>query len=69
MSDVERNIEALLSEDRVFEPSAAFRERALVAERSLYDTANADHQAFWAEQAKQLTWIRPWDSLMDWKPP
>jgi acetyl-CoA synthetase len=69
VSDVERNIEALLSEDRVFEPSAAFRARALVNDRSIYDTANADHQAFWAEQAKQLTWIRAWDSVMAWTPP
>ena len=69
MSDVEPNIEALLSEDRVFEPSATFRERAVVADKSIYDSANADHQAFWAEQAAQLAWIRPWDRLMDWNPP
>src|SRR6185503_12186935 len=69
VSDVEPNIEALLSEDRVFEPSATFRERAVVADKSIYDSANADHQAFWAEQAAQLAWIRPWDRLMDWNPP
>jgi acetyl-CoA synthetase len=69
VSDVDRTIEALLSEERVFEPSSEFRDRAVVRDRSIYDTANADHQAFWAEQAKRLDWIAPWDSLMDWNAP
>ena len=42
MSDTERNIEALLSEKRVFEPPAAFVERALISDRSIYDRAAAD---------------------------
>jgi acetyl-CoA synthetase len=69
VSEVERNIEALLSEDRVFEPPPAFREAAVAADPSIYDTANADHQAFWAQQAGRLDWIRPWDSVMEWTPP
>jgi acetyl-CoA synthetase len=69
VTDVDRTIESLLSEERVFEPPAAFGERALARDRSIYDTANADPQAFWAEQARQLDWIQPWDSLMDWTPP
>jgi acetyl-CoA synthetase len=67
--DEARNIEALLSEDRVFEPPPGFRERAVVGDEAIYDRANADHQAFWVEQAERLTWSRPWDSVMEWNPP
>ncbi|MGZ5327255.1 MAG: acetate--CoA ligase [Actinomycetota bacterium] len=68
MSD-ERHIEGLLSEDRVFEPPAAFVERALVSDRSIYDRAEADFEGFWAEQADRLTWFKRWDSVMEWDPP
>src|SRR6476646_9840032 len=68
-SDEGRNIEALLSEDRVFEPPPGFRERAVVGDQAIYDRANADHEAFWVEQAERLTWSRPWDSVMEWNPP
>ena len=41
MSDTEQNIEALLSEKRVFEASPSFVERALISDRSIYDRAAA----------------------------
>ena len=69
MTDELRDIEALLSEHRVFEPSAAFRERAIVDDPAIYERANADQEAFWAEQAERLTWFSKWDSVMDWSPP
>ncbi len=69
MSDAPQNIAALLSEDRVFEPSEEFRANAIVRDRSPYDRAQEDHEAFWAEQAERLSWYRPWDRVMDWTPP
>jgi acetyl-CoA synthetase len=69
MSDVQQNIAALLSEDRVFEPSEAFRASAVVKDRSPYEQAEADHEAFWAEQADALTWSKRWDTVMEWTPP
>ncbi len=69
MSDIEQNIEALLSEERVFPPPADFVERAIVDDAEIYDRANADHEAFWAEQAERLTWFSHWDSVMEWEPP
>ncbi|HEY7667873.1 MAG TPA: acetate--CoA ligase [Actinomycetota bacterium] len=69
MSDEERNIEALLSERRVFEPPADFVERALVRDPGIYERAAADPQAFWAQEAERLRWFRPWDSVMEWDPP
>jgi acetyl-CoA synthetase len=69
MTDVEKTIEALLSEQRLFEPPGAFASRALVADPGIYEHAEADPVAFWAEQAERLTWFRRWDSVMEWTPP
>jgi acetyl-CoA synthetase len=69
MADVEQNIAALLSEDRVFEPPEAFAARAIVRDAQIYERAEADPEAFWAEQAERLSWFRRWDTVMDWQPP
>jgi acetyl-CoA synthetase len=69
VSDAERNIEALLSEERVFEPPEEFRERAIVRDGSVYQRAEADHERFWAEQAERLSWFSRWDSVIEWTPP
>jgi acetyl-CoA synthetase len=64
-----QDIEALLSELRVFVPPDGFRDGAIADDPAIYDEANADHEAFWAQQAEHLTWDRPWDTVMDWNPP
>jgi acetyl-CoA synthetase len=69
MPEPDRNIAALLSEDRVFEPPEAFRARAIVQDPAIYERADADPEAFWAEQAERLTWFKRWDRVMDWSPP
>jgi acetyl-CoA synthetase len=69
MTQVDRNIEALLSEERVFEPPEDFVSRAVVQDRSIYERAAADPEWFWAEQADRLAWSRRWDQVMDWSPP
>ena len=69
MADVQRNIASLLSEDRVFEPSEEFRSAAVVQDRSVYEHADADPEAFWAKEAERLDWFERWDTVMNWKPP
>jgi acetyl-CoA synthetase len=69
MSEVEQTIDALLSEKRVFQPPSEFTARALVNDREIYDRAEADQEAFWAEQAERLTWFKRWDTVMEWTPP
>jgi acetyl-CoA synthetase len=64
-----QHIEALLSERRVFEPPPGFREGAIVGDPSIYERADADPEAFWAEQAERLTWFRRWDTVMERQPP
>jgi acetyl-CoA synthetase len=69
VSAEEQNIEALLSENRVFEPPPAFTQKAVVGDRSVYELAEKDHLAFWESQAENLSWFRRWDTVMDWNPP
>ncbi len=64
-----QNIEALLSELRVFEAPEGFRADAVADDPAIYDTANRDFEAFWAAQAEELTWERRWDTVMSWNPP
>ncbi len=69
MSEDQQDISALLSEDRVFDPPEAFRARALIQDRSVYDRAGADPEGFWADQAERLQWFKRWDRVMEWTPP
>ncbi len=61
-------ISTFLSETRRFPPPAAFTAQAN-ARAELYQVARADRLGFWAEQAKALDWIRPWDTVLEWKLP
>jgi acetyl-CoA synthetase len=55
----------LLHEERRFPPSPEFTARANVGEDA-YAEADADRPAFWARQARRLTWAREWDQVLDW---
>ena len=62
------SIENLGSESRTFPPSAEFAAQAN-AKDGIYDLAESDRLAFWESQAKELTWEKPWDSVLEWKAP
>ena len=62
-------INALLNEQRVFEPSADWRANAIANDPSVYERAAADPEAFWATFAAELEWSRPWTQVLDWQPP
>jgi len=40
-----------------------------VNDTAIYDRAAADPEAFWAELAGELEWMRPWEKVLDWQPP
>ena len=61
-------ISVLLSEERRFPPPAEFAARAN-ATPAIYEAAARDRLAFWAEQARALDWIPPWQSVLEWTPP
>ena len=62
-------IETLLDEQRSFPPPAPFRQAAHVRDPEVYERARRDREGYWAEWAAQLEWIRPWDKVLEWKPP
>ncbi len=63
------SIEALLREERVFRPHAAFRRQANARASSIYARAARNPEAFWAARARDLTWLRPWKKVLVWNPP
>ncbi|HJP61291.1 MAG TPA: acetate--CoA ligase, partial [Gemmatimonadaceae bacterium] len=64
-----QDIDVLLEENRTFEPPPEFRRAANFSDRGIYEKAARDLEKFWAEQAKQLDWIKQWDKVLEWKPP
>jgi acetyl-CoA synthetase len=65
----EQAIEALLSEDRTFEPAAEFRAEANASDPSIHERAAADPEAFWASFAEELDWFEPWQKVLEWQAP
>ena len=33
------------------------------------ERAIADPEAFWREETARIDWIKPWKTVLDWKPP
>jgi acetyl-CoA synthetase len=62
-------IDNLLQEDRRFAPSPAMQKSANISDPRVYERAARDPEAFWVEFARELEWIRPWDSVLHWKAP
>ncbi|MDO9398770.1 MAG: AMP-binding protein, partial [Herbiconiux sp.] len=62
------NIDNLMHESRRFPPSEEFASDA-VADAGLYARAEADPDAFWAEQARSLHWHKPFTQTLDWTDP
>ena len=58
-------LDNLLAEDRTFPPPAEVAATANVGEEA-YARAEADPEAFWAEQARRLTWSEPFSQVLDW---
>ncbi|MEM9714700.1 MAG: AMP-binding protein, partial [Actinomycetota bacterium] len=57
-------------EDRLFPPPSEFAAAALTSDRSLYEEAEADREAFWARQARELvTWFDDFDTVLEWDLP
>ena len=62
------SIENLSHESRTFAPSTEFIAQSN-AGPALYQQAESDRLAFWAEQAKELDWSQTWESVLEWNPP
>ncbi|MEL0319599.1 MAG: acetate--CoA ligase [Aquiluna sp.] len=62
---VENEIANLLSESRRFPPSDEFASQA-IAGKELYEEAQSDRLGFWAKQAQNLHWHKPFTKTLDW---
>ncbi|NMR29672.1 acetate--CoA ligase [Crystallibacter degradans] len=59
-------LENLLQENRKFAPSEEFAANAVV-KPGIYEEADADHEAFWAKQARELlSWNEDFTQTLDW---
>ncbi|MDE0594710.1 MAG: acetate--CoA ligase [Akkermansiaceae bacterium] len=68
-----KNIESHLIEDRVFKPSKEFSKKARVSSmaqyRRMYKESIEKPSLFWAREAKELHWQKPWKKVLEWKAP
>lgn len=63
-------IEDYYTEERTFPPSPEFAAAALASDRSLYEEAAADYEAFWARQARELlSWQTDFQTTLEWNLP
>ncbi|MGB3732077.1 acetate--CoA ligase [Microbacterium sp.] len=62
-------IDHLLEESRKFPPSEEFAAHT-IDDPAMYAKADADRDAFWGEQARDLlTWSKPFTQVLDWTNP
>jgi hypothetical protein len=45
-----------LLDQEYFEPPKEFAEKAVVTDDAIFESADADYESFWAEQAEALHW-------------
>ena len=58
MADTTPSIEALLSEERRFPPSAEFTAQANISDPAIYEKADSDFEGFWEDWANELHWFK-----------
>lgn len=62
----EETLSTVLQQDHSFEPTEEFA-AAANGTADLYAAAEADHEGFWAEQArKYVTWSKDFETTLDW---
>ena len=63
-------IEEFYVENRTFPPLTDFADSALINDDSLYEEANANFEAFWARQSRELlTWEKDFSTILEWDLP
>ncbi len=65
----DRGLDALLEENRRFDPPAEFVRQARAADPEVYARAERDPAGFWAEFANELSWARPWRTVREGEGP
>ncbi|MEX2579639.1 MAG: acetate--CoA ligase [Verrucomicrobiales bacterium] len=67
------NIESFQKEDRSFPPPSEFAASARVKSAEEYEAirkrSTEDPEGWWSEQASELKWQQPWETVLDWSNP
>jgi acetyl-CoA synthetase len=64
------NIDILLKESRVYQPTAETKAVAHIQDyESAYKKSIADPEGFWSDVAKELEWFSPWTKVLEWNYP
>ncbi len=64
------NIDTLLKESRIYQPTPATRAAAHIQDyEAAYAKSIADPERFWAEAAHELEWFCSWSKVLEWKYP
>jgi acetyl-CoA synthetase len=63
------DIDVLLQENRKFAPSREFTAGAWIRDPQIYESAASDPEAFWAREAAELDWMKPWTNVLEWNAP
>ena len=67
------NIVSTLVENRVFKPAKAFSSKARIKSmaqyKKMWNESIKHPEKFFAREAKELTWQKPWKKVLDWKCP
>lgn len=62
-----------IDENAEFKPSKEFSKQARVSSMAQYKRMHKESieqpDVFWAREANELKWQKPWDSVLDWKAP
>ena len=69
----EVDIMSILKENRIFNPSKQFKEKAYIKSIEEYDRlykeAEMDPEGFWGKIAEELHWFKKWDKVLEWNSP
>jgi len=68
-----KNLKTSHEADAVHKPSKEFSSKARIPSMSVYKKLYKESiekpEKFWAREAKELTWQKPWSKVLDWKAP
>src|SRR6266536_1747367 len=62
-------LDTLGTETRTFPPPAEFIGQANASDQAVYGRADRDLEGFWAEEARGLTWRKPFTKVLEWEAP
>ena len=73
MSESHSQIDTVMREDRLFQPSEEFASRARIGSLAQYEQiwneAKQDPEAFWGKLAQELHWFEPFGEILQWSEP